>query len=119
MGTQTWTYLLIGYFVYLAVIIGVLNSSGMMGDGSVINTTTNQDIFTYGANASETLESPPSTSAFSSGSYLQAVWDFTLNWNVDLNIGFWMWIIRIFFVYLPILALVLSVYYSLPFTGGH
>ena len=119
MGTQTWTYLLIGYFVYLAVIIGVLNSSGMMGDGSVINTTTNPGIYDYSSNASASLESPPSTSAFSSGGYLQAVWDFTLNWNVDLNIGFWMWIIRILFVYLPILALVLSVYYSLPFTGGH
>jgi len=117
MGTQTWTYLLIGYFVYLAVIIGVLDTSGLM-DGSV-TTTTNPDVYTYSANSSASLESPPSTSAFSSGGYLQAVWNFTLNWNIDLGIGAWMWIIRIFFVYLPILALVLSVYYSLPFTGGH
>ena len=117
MSTQTWTYLLVGYFVYLAIIIGVLNNSGLM-DGSVTSMT-NPGIYDYNSNASVSLESPPSTSAFSSGGYLQAVWDFTLNWNIDLGIGVWMWVIRILFVYLPILALVLSVYYSLPFTGGH
>jgi len=38
-------------------------------------------------------------------------------WGISLNIGGWMWIIRIFFVYLPLLALSLSVYYSLR-SGG-
>ena len=112
MGTQSLVILVIFYFVFLGVGIQVIGASGLM-DGSA-SISVNPAINSYTANATQTIEEAPVKSGFFTN-----LWNFAANWNVDLGVGAWVWLIRILFVYLPVTITLILFVYSLPFMGGH
>ena len=117
MSTQTIVYACIIYYVFLAIGIGVIGSGGLLD--STVSYSNNPEIYSYSANTTDSMESPPSTSTFGVSKYFSHIWNFAINWNVDLGVGAWVWVIRLLFVYLPVLFTILAIVYSLPFMGGH
>ena len=114
MATQTWIYLLIIYFVSLSIMIGTIGQGGMLVDSDV-SITTNPSITSYSVNQTNV----PEPTALGSTGFLKSVWDFAFNWNIDMGVGAWVWVIRAIFVYLPVLFTILAVIFALPFMGGH
>lgn len=120
-STQTWVYALIIYFLGLTVVVtlfGIANSfpngevttAGVSGIYEAIDDTTNEtNAYAQSGNIDW-------------GETFKFVWSF-FGWNLYVNDGEvlmqYLWVVRIFLVYLPLLALVVSLFYSLPFIGGH
>ena len=112
MGTQSLVILLIFYFVFMGIGIGVLGYSGLLDETASI--TTNPDVSGFTANSTQSRDEEPAKTGF-----FTSLWNFAANWNVDLGVGAWVWVIRVLFVYLPVTITFILFIYSLPFMGGH
>jgi len=106
-NTQTLSLLLVFYFITLTVIIGAL--SPVLADSSVtvtgnpaintqVDTTTNTTVVNDGD--------------WSIGSAISNVVGF-FTFDMVLGVGAFEWIIKIFFVWFPLFALVLMAYFSI------
>ena len=119
MGTQTWIYSIIIYFTLIAAFLAVITP---VLDSSVTVDTSQMGLTKYAANDSVDLVQPESTSAWSVGKYLNVLFSFFV-WDndgvLDFNqSGIIQLIIKMFFVYLPLIMLFMGIYYSLPTVSG-
>jgi len=105
-NTQTLTVLLVFYFICITVAIGAL--SPILADSGVV------------ISGNPAIAQPPSTelnttvnlnSAWNIGDALENVIGF-YTFDMVLGIGQFEWIIKLFFVWFPLLILVLMGYYS-------
>ena len=112
MGTQSLVILTIFYYVFMSIGIGVLGQSGLLDETASI--TTNPDVSAFSANETKSIDEEPVKTGF-----FTSLWNFAANWNVDLGVGAWVWLIRVLFVYLPVTITLILFVYSLPFMGGH
>lgn len=119
MSTQTWTYGLIIYFVLCFTIVSLFSAAGAFSDGSM---TATASMTTSGRNVSSTDFNPSPVAGHSTNSYFKDIFSFFV-WNISISdtgvLGSYFWVIRIFLVWIPLTFLLISIYYSLPFTGGH
>jgi len=112
MGSQAFTYALIAYFVIVSIFVGLLSYGGLLSDGS-ITVTQNEAINSYGPNTTYSTVIPDSASSWNVGTYITDLFGFFV-FGVELDgVGAFMWIIRLVFVYIPLLFLVLSIYYAI------
>lgn len=115
-GTIDWVYGLVLYFVGLFIIVSLFSIGGMF-EGNTIADTRFSTALSGQVNQSQTAEDL----GFSLGNYFRDVFSFFF-WDVQFITGTqlftYMWLIRIIIVYLPLLALVLAIYYSLPTVSG-
>lgn len=119
MSTQTWTYSLILYFVLGFIIVSLFSLAGAFQDQkmqvSYAMTSSGQNI-----SSSDFSQSP--VSGHSTSSYFKDVFSFFV-WNISITdmgvLSDYFWVLRIFLVWIPLTFLIISLYYSLPFTGGH
>ena len=122
MGVQDWTYALVIYFFGVFVVLTLLSLGGAFADNSVTSTGgyTPQTL----ANQSQ-IEAPEGSTgilgAFSMKSYFKDLFSFFI-FNISINEGdvlmSYLWLIRLIFVYMPLLFLTLSIYYSMPTVSG-
>lgn len=114
MSVQTWTYALIGYFVMIGVFVSILSYGGVLGENSI---TTNDGVYNYEGN---TTVIPPDTTyadTWNIGIWLGDLFGFFV-FGINLDVGVWIWLIRTIFVYMPLTALILSIWYSMPTVSG-
>lgn len=116
MGAQIWTYTLLMYFLVLASFLGTLTQGEVLQNTNV-RYVVNDEIRSTEYNETYSTDSPSSTNPWSFGEYISVLFGFFV-WGIDLGIGNWMWLVRLFFVYFPLTALLLSIYYSLPTVSG-
>jgi hypothetical protein len=117
MAAQEWIYGLTLYFVGIFIAITLFSIAGATSDVSVQGGYNPQQ--QGGAN----FTSMPTgvTSTLSIGTYFKDVFSFfvfNISLPTDTLIGQYLWLIRVIFVYLPVLFLVIAVWFSLPTMGG-
>ena len=120
-GTQTWLYALIIYFSGLMVIVSLFSIGGMLTPDQV-TTSTGFSRSLGGEVHNESGEvSAPSVSVFSWKSYFKDIFSFFV-WDINVYEGKilmeYFWIIRIIIVYLPLIALLTCIWYSVPTVSG-
>ena len=113
MGAQATLILWVLYFVLLGAIVQALGSARLLDE--TINIEANSPGKLY--NDSLNFDAPPSSATYSSKGFLGNLWDFAINWDVDLDMGAFIWVVRLFFVYIPLLLFSISIYFSLPFVS--
>jgi len=89
----------------------MLSQAGMFED-SDITTTLNEDMHSFettGANINTTI--PESTSVWDVADILKDIFGFFV-FGLDLGIGAWEWVIRLIFVYIPVLFFGLGIYFA-------
>ena len=113
MGAQQWVYGLSIYFIGLLILITLM--SPLLSAGQV---TSN---IRFNLPQNETLQ--PKISVFSWGDNFKTIFSFFI-WNINIydsshaQLMQYMWIFRIIFVYIPLIALILCVWYSVPTVSG-
>lgn len=116
-GTQDWVFGLILYFVGLFIVVSLFSIGGMISPTDMTTDTRFSTALSIQVNQTQTAEDL----GFSIGDYFSDVFSFFF-WDIQFLTGTqlftYMWLIRIVLVYLPFLALVLSIYYSLPTVSG-
>jgi len=120
MGAADWMFGLILYFVGLLIIVSLFSISGAFaGNSEVVIDSRFSNSLQGDINNSKTVDD---LSIYPSTSYFKDIFSF-FYWNVSIygddNILVqYLWLIRIIFVFIPTLALMLTVYYSLPTVSG-
>lgn len=125
-NTQTWTYGFIFYFTFLFIIVTLFSIAGVFANNHdvVIN-----DEFTssFGLNTINQTrwvdgdtDSTATVGSYSITTTFKDLFSF-FYFNISIyNHGImqYLWLIRLIFVGLPMLGLVLTIYYSLPTVSG-
>ena len=125
-STQEWTYGLAYYFAFLFIIAILFSISGVFANNhdvvindqflSSFNNDINQSRWVDGSN--ESLDTIGSYSISTTFKDLFSFFFFNIsfyNHGVLMN---YLWIVRLIFVWFPLLMLVLTIYYSLPTVSG-
>ena len=109
------------YFSLLFIVVSLFSIAGMDND-LVVNENFKHNTFYNGSspNTYGTLQDS-GTSFFSFSDYFTDVFSF-FAWDIHAKDGYdddkeifgYFWILRIFLVYIPLLVLILSVWYSFP-----
>lgn len=111
MGSQTYIYSFVTYFLLITTFVGVLSQGGLFNDSDV-SVTVPSDIHSFqtnGTNINTTI--PASTSVWGIGNVLKDVFGFFV-FGLDLGLGSWNWVVRLIFVYLPLLFFGLGIYFA-------
>lgn len=127
-GTQDWLYALILYFTGLLIVVSLFSIGGMFTsiEGST-NIQFSQSLKGQVHNKSGEV-SAPSISVFSWKSYFTDVFSFFF-WDINVydqdksvaRVGIlvdYFWIVRIIIVFMPLIALLLCIWYSVPTVSG-
>ena len=120
MGASDWMFGLILYFVGLLIIVSLFSISGVFaGDNQVVVDSRFSSSLQGNINTSKTADD---LTIYPNRSYFADIFSF-FYWNISIygndNILVqYLWLIRIIFVYIPFLALLLTIYYSLPTVSG-
>jgi hypothetical protein len=120
MPAQEWIYGLVIYFVSIFIIITLFSMAGVLQTNSVIVSGGYNPVQKGSVNASDLPTGV--TSSFSWSKWFKDVFSFFV-FNISIgNDGSllyqYFWIFRIMLVYLPVLALILAIWYSLPTVGS-
>jgi len=117
-NTHTWLYALILYFIGLIAVTTLLAGAALDTDYNVAGTSNMYSELDQTINQTSVADE----SNIDIKDTFKFVWSF-FGWNVYFSEGDtiikFLWLFRLLFVYLPLLALVAVIYYSLPFAGGH
>ena len=125
-STQSWTYGFIYYFVFVGIIVTLFSISGVFADNHDVVTPAEFGN-TYGLDANTTRwDEGETTDTNELGSYsisttfkdLFSFFVFNISIYNHSGLMAYLWLIRLLFVYLPLLMLSLSIYYSLPTVSG-
>jgi len=116
---QRFIYGLIIYFVGISIIISLFSIAGSLeGTGASFNT--NDFSSSLSGNLNETHESEADV-AKDHRSVTKDLFSFFV-WNVsftdDSILTEFLWLFRTIFVYIPLTALLLCIYFALPFVSG-
>lgn len=98
-------------FLFLLTNAGAFDSSVMTTAGQ-INTLPGTDVNSSSGTVPDRLSSGTS--------YFKVLFSF-FAWNISITSGFladYLWVIRVIFVWVPLLFAGMAFYYSLPFTSG-
>lgn len=120
MGAQEWVYGLILYFVGVFIIITLFSIAGVLNSSQIHVTGGYNPVQKGSVNASDLPTGV--TSSFSWSKWFKDVFSFFV-FNISIgNDGSllyqYFWIFRVILVYLPVLALILAIWYSLPTVGS-
>ena len=112
--TQDWAFGLSLYFIGLFVVVTLFSIAGAFSSGEVTTNTGYGTAYIAGDN----FTSPADDISYNPrGGYLKDIFSFFV-FNISFNEGNilieYMWLLRIILVYLPLLALMYTVWYSLP-----
>lgn len=126
--TQDWMYGFIMYFVGSFLFVSLFSIAGVFRENEIVTDTRFSSSLqgNVDQNVNVTSLIDPSVNLFSGfkwGNYFKDVFSFffyniTIYDNTQGELMKNMWIIRIILVYLPLLAFLLCVYYSLPTVSG-
>lgn len=121
-STQSWTVGLLVYFVIMTVMVILFSASVAKDETIVFSGVSDVKNFDTNLNQSE-LPTPSLTAVFNWGKFFKVFFGF-----FGFDLGFYddnypnaiayLWIFKILFIYLPLMALILSIYYSLPTVSG-
>ena len=115
-NAQDWVFGLTIYFTGLFIVVSLFSIGGMF-DGSVDIDARFSSSISSNINQSQSADDL----GFSLTDYFKDVFSFFF-WDIQILEGTqlmsYMWLLRILLVYLPLLALVLSIYYSLQTVSG-
>lgn len=113
----------IGYFALLFILITLFSIAGVFQHNEVIVDQRFASAFSGSLNASASppAGSPDGLSAFKWNSYFKDIFSFFF-WNIsiydDSELMNWLWMIRIILVYLPLIFLLITIWYSVPTVNG-
>jgi len=120
-NTQTWTYGLIIYFIGLIAIVTLFGIANSFSSNEV-TTTGISDMYADLDQTTNQSQGYASSGNVDWGDTFKFIFSF-FAWNLYVNEGVtlmqYLWLVRLFLVWLPFLALIVTLYYSAPFTGGH
>lgn len=118
MGTQSVVNGCILYFIGLFIIVSLFAIIGAFPKNEVITDSRFSSTLSGSINASRVADS---TDKLKIGTVFKDVFSFFF-WNISFTdngiLIDYLWLIRILFVYLPLLVLLISIYYSLPFVSS-
>ena len=111
------------YFLGMFLLVTLFSIAGVFQNNEVIVDQRFSTAFSGGVNssASPSAAAPTGLSAFKWNSYFKDVFSFFF-WNIsiyeDTELMNWLWMIRLLFVYLPLLGLLIAIWYSVPTVNG-
>jgi len=124
MGSSTSDYMfsLIIYFIGLFIIVSLFSISGAFNSGGVVFDDRFSSSLSTATLNNATGNQADDLTMIPKQSYFKDVFSFFF-WNINVYQGSntlitYMWLIRLLFVFLPLLALILTIYYSLPTISG-
>ena len=117
-NTQKWTFVLSMYFILVFILVTVSYSSGYMTTSQIAINTDYASNLNTDVNSSQLGQDIEDISIWNWNDYFGVVFSFFAFDIVGVFEGNILmqsfWIIRIFIVWLPLLGLLYSLYYSLP-----
>jgi hypothetical protein len=119
--TQNWVYGLIIYFFSVFVIVSLMSLGGYLSS----NVQTEGGYTPQQLRNMSRIEAPAGDTSlipdYDLKSYAKDIFSFFL-WNINVTgdslLANYMWLVRLIFVYLPLLFLAIAFYYSLPTVSG-
>jgi len=126
MGTQTWTYALILYFLGISVVWILMADTGVSSDMAVSGRGSDDLAFDSSGNVvlgNESISDDDAmdVSVWTVGKLFKHVlslyaWNITI--DADSTLAQYIFFIRLIFIWIPGLFLILSIIYSLPTMTG-
>jgi len=118
MAVQRYMIGSVVYFTLLFVVVSLFSISGVFtGNEVVTNVEFSSSLQSSNINDTQNVNDL----GFNHRSYFKDIFSF-FAWNINVYEGItlmsYFWIFRIVFVYIPILILILNIYYSLPTIAG-
>ena len=102
-------------------MVSLFSMGGLFTDDEVTIDNRFTSSLTGNLNSSVIGEDPPSAWSFSWSGYFKDVFSFFF-WDIQFYTGTqlfeYMWLIRMIVVYMPLLALIIAFYYSIPTVSG-
>ena len=120
-STQNWLFALVLYFTGLIVVVSLFGMANSFPNNEVTTTGTGG---MYGelTNTANESQGYAGEGSISWSETFKFVWSF-FGWNLYVNEGEvimqYLWVLRIFLVYLPFIALIITLFYSTVLSGGH
>lgn len=118
-NTIDYAHAHIYYFIMLFVIITLFSIAGVFRNNEVI--TNSQFSSSLTATINKSGEPSPSLSPLKWRDFFKDIFSFFF-WNISIYDGDvlieFLWIIRIIFVYVPLLSLIITLWYSVPTVSG-
>ncbi len=106
------------YFVLLFVVVSLFSIAGVFTQNEVIVDQKFASSLTGSIN--ETAPAP-TISPLKWGNFFKDIFSFFF-WNIsiydDSELMNWLWLIRILFVFLPLIGLLITIWYSVPTVSG-
>lgn len=125
--TQNWMYGFIMYFVGVFLFVSMFSIAGVFQNNEVVTdnrfSTDLRGNIDTGINVTGTDTSISLLGGFKWGNFFRDLFSFFF-WNISIydnsqgKLMDSMWIIRIFLVYIPLLAFLICLYYSIPTVSG-
>lgn len=124
MGTQTVAIGLILYFLGIGIFVTLLSAAGAFSDSSVVYNNPAQiaDMATPDYNESYVdTEAISGAKPWNIGVWFKDIFSF-FAWDIHSTdsgeLGQYFWLVRVLFVYLPMVLLIITIYYSMPTVSG-
>lgn len=119
-GTQDWMTGLSVYFIGMFVIVSLFSIAGVFREHEVI-TTADEFSSNLKGEADAEASPAPSLNPFSWKGFFKDIFSFFV-WDIQINeegtLMNYFWLVRIIIVYIPLLVLLLTLWYSVPTVSG-